>query len=601
MIKIDGVILKQMIISGSNNLYNSYPEVDALNVFPVPDGDTGTNMNLTMSSGAKEVFNKNENSIGVVAKDFARGLLMGARGNSGVILSQIFRGFAESLAGKDSVDALGLASAFVAGKEVAYKAVMRPVEGTILTVIREASAALYEKAEKDMPIDVALDILYEAATKSLEHTPDLLPVLKEVGVVDSGGAGLCKILEGFSLALHNKIVEKEMATVTEKTAPYSTGKPMNTETVEGHGSVQAKFSHEEFGYCTQFLLQLADPNNLKGKKAFNEKRFKAVLEAHGNSIVFIHSDDLVKVHIHTMKPGNIFTYAQQFGEFKTMKCDNMSEQHEELLDDFASEEKKQGKEDTGEKLNVALKADKTLSDEDQAKHLGIEEEKKQEPKKKFALIAVAVGSGVEEMFRQSNVDYIVSGGQTMNPSTADFVNAIKEVNAENVLLFPNNGNIVMACSQAANLMKDTCHVAVVPTKTIPQGLSACMVFNPDETLENNVKMMEETIAGVKSGEITYAIKDTTIDGVTVNKGQFMGITGKKILCCHEHKIETLLELLEKMVDEDSSLITIICGEDVKPEEKEEVEDKVSAKYGDDFEIDVTYGNQPVYSFFVSVE
>lgn len=599
MITIDGVILKQMIISGSNNLYNAYPEVDALNVFPVPDGDTGTNMNLTMSSGAKEVFNKNENSIGVVAKDFARGLLMGARGNSGVILSQIFRGFAESLSGKDKVDAIGLAEAFVAGKDVAYKAVMRPVEGTILTVIREASAALYEKAERDMPIDQALDILSDAAKKSLEHTPDLLPVLKEVGVVDSGGAGLCKILEGFALALHNKIVEKEMATVTEKTAPYSTGKPMTTDTVEGHGSVQAKFSHEEFGYCTQFLLQLADQNDLKGKKAFNEKRFKAVLEAHGNSIVFIHSDDLVKVHIHTMKPGNIFTYAQQFGEFKTMKCDNMSEQHEELLDDFESEEKKQGKEDSGEKLNVALKADKTLSGEDQAKHLGIDEEKK--PKQKFALIAVAVGKGIEEMFRQSNVTYIVSGGQTMNPSTADFVNAIKEVNAENVLLFPNNGNIVMACSQAAELTKDIAHVAVVPTKTIPQGLTACMVFNPDVSLEENVKMMEESIQGVKSGEITYAIKDTTIDGVTVNKDQFMGIMGKKILCCHKHKLNTLMELLEKMVDSDSSLITIICGEDVTAEEKEEVESKVSEKYGDDFEIDVNYGNQPVYSFFVSVE
>lgn len=599
MITIDGVILKQMIISGSNNLYNNYPEVDALNVFPVPDGDTGTNMNLTMQSGAKEVFNKNENSIGVVAKDFARGLLMGARGNSGVILSQIFRGFAESLAGKDSVDAIGLAEAFVHGKEVAYKAVMRPVEGTILTVIRESSAALYENVEKDMPIDVALDFLYQEANKSLEHTPELLPVLKEVGVVDSGGAGLCKIFEGFSLALHNKIVEKEMATVTEHSAPYSTGKPMNTETVEGHGSVQAQFSHEEFGYCTQFLLKLADQNDLKGKKAFNEKRFKAVLEAHGNSIVFIHSDDLVKVHIHTMKPGNIFTYAQQFGEFKTMKCDNMAEQHEELMDDFSSANG--NKAETGTH-SVALKADATLSKEDQDKKLGID--KKEEapaPKKKYALIAVAVGKGVEDLFRQSNVDYIVSGGQTMNPSTADFVNAIKEVNAENVLLFPNNGNIVMACNQAAELMKDTCHVAVIPTKTIPQGLTACMVFNADATLEANVKSMEENIEGVKSGEITYAIKDTTIDGVTVEKDQFMGISGKKILCCHKDKFETLTDMVSQMVDEDSSIITVICGEDIKPEEREKVESLLNEKYGDDFEVDVVEGDQPVYSFFVSVE
>ncbi len=596
MIKIDGAILKQMIISGSNNLYNCYPEVDALNVFPVPDGDTGTNMNLTMSSGAKEVFNKNENSIGLVAKDFARGLLMGARGNSGVILSQIFRGFSESLQGKDSIDAISLAEAFVAGKETAYQAVMRPVEGTILTVIREASAALYEKAEKDMPMDEALDILYEEAEKSLERTPELLPVLKDVGVVDSGGAGLCKIFEGFAKALHNQIVEKEMATVTEKNVAYSTGK-IPTTSVEGHGSVQAKFNHEEFGYCTQFLLKLADQDNLQGKKAFNEKRFKAVLEAHGNSIVFIHSDDLVKVHIHTMKPGNIFTYAQQFGEFKTMKCDNMSEQHEELMDDFESEQKKLGVESNDDKLNVALKADTTLSSDEQAKQLGIEKQ----AKKKFALIAVAVGKGIEEMFRQSNVDYIISGGQTMNPSTADFVNAIKECNAENIFLFPNNGNILMAASQAADLMREEHHIAVIPTKTIPQGLTACMVFNPDATLEENEEVMKENIASVKSGEITYAIKDTTIDGVTVEKDKFMGITGKKIVCCHKHKLNTLIELLEKMVDEEASIITIICGQDITPEERKQAEEKVNEKYGDDFEVDIVDGLQPVYSFFVSVE
>lgn len=585
MVKIDGVILKQMIISGSNNLYNSYPEVDALNVFPVPDGDTGTNMNLTMSSGAKEVFNKNDTAIGQVSKDFARGLLMGARGNSGVILSQIFRGFAEGLAGKTEVNAMELASAFFNAKEVAYKAVMRPVEGTILTVIREASAALYEKAEKDMPIDVAIDILYEEAMKSLNHTPELLPVLKEVGVVDSGGAGLCKIFEGFSKALHNEIVEKEMATVTEKGVNYSSAKPTSHFDVEGHGSVQAKFNHEEFGYCTQFLLKLADPKNLNGKKAFNDKRFKAVLEAHGNSIVFIHSDDLVKVHIHTMKPGVIFTYAQQFGEFKTMKCDNMSEQHEELMDDFASKQKKNGTEAPVEKFDVALKAAATVPTE----------------RKEYALIAVAVGSGIENMFKESSVDYLISGGQTMNPSTADFVEAIKKVHAKNVFLFPNNGNIVMAATQAAELMKEECNCIVIPTKTIPEGLTGCMVFNPDGTVEDNIESMKENIANVKSGEITYAIKDTTIDGVKVESGKFMGIAKKKILCCHKHKINTLMKLLENMIDENSSLITILCGEDITPEEKEEVEEKVNAKYGEDFEVDIEDGKQPVYSFFVAVE
>lgn len=586
MIKIDGVIFKQMIISGANNLYNSYPEIDALNVFPVPDGDTGTNMNLTMSSGAKDVFNKNDTSIGQVAKDFARGLLMGARGNSGVILSQIFRGFAEGLAGKTEVDAVGLAEAFVSGKEVAYKAVMRPVEGTILTVIREASSALYEYAESGMPIDVAMDYLYEKAQKSLQHTPELLPVLKEVGVVDSGGAGLCKILEGFSKALHNQIVEKEMATVTEKGANYSSAKPS---TIEGHGSVQAKFNHEEFGYCTQFLLKLAPQDNLGDKKAFNEKRFKAVLEAHGNSIVFIHTDELVKVHIHTMKPGLIFTYAQQFGEFKTMKCDNMAEQHEELMDDFENEKEKQGIVGEEEKFDVALKAAATVKEEKPAE------------KKKYALVAVAVGEGVENMFKENSVDYIISGGQTMNPSTADFVEAIKKVNAENVFLFPNNGNIILAANQAADLCKDDCNVVVITTKTIPEGLTACMVFNADATPEENVECMNENVANVKSGEITYAIKDTTIDDVVVEKGKFMGIAHKKILCCHKHKINTLMELIESLIGEDSSLITIICGQDVTEKEKKEVEEKVNDKYGDDFEVDIETGNQPVYSFFVAVE
>ena len=587
MIKIDGVIFKQMIISGANNLYNSYPEIDALNVFPVPDGDTGTNMNLTMSSGAKDVFNKNDTSIGQVAKDFARGLLMGARGNSGVILSQIFRGFAEGLAGKNEVDAIGLAEAFMSGKEVAYKAVMRPVEGTILTVIREAASALYEKAENNMPMDAAMDYFYEQAKKSLAHTPELLPVLKEVGVVDSGGAGLCKIIEGFAKALHNQIVEKEMATVTEKGVNYSSAKPTNA--IEGHGSVQAKFNHEEFGYCTQFLLKLAPQDNLGEKKAFNEKRFKAVLEAHGNSIVFIHTDELVKVHIHTMKPGLIFTYAQQFGEFKTMKCDNMAEQHEELMDDFESEKEKRGIQGEEEKFDVALKAAATVKEEKHAE------------KKKYALVAVAVGDGIEKMFRENSVDYIISGGQTMNPSTADFVEAIKKVNAENVFLFPNNGNIVLAANQAADLMKEEGNIIVIPTKTIPEGLTACMVFNADGTPEENVECMTENVANVKSGEITYAIKDTTIDDVHVEKGKFMGIAHKKILCCHKHKINTLMDLISSMTDDESSLITIICGQDVTEKEKEEVKNKVEEKYGDDYEVDVETGNQPVYSFFVAVE
>lgn len=583
MLKIDGVILKQMLISGANNLYNSYPEIDSLNVFPVPDGDTGTNMNLTMSSGSKEVFNKNSNSVSAVAKDFARGLLMGARGNSGVILSQIFRGFAEGLENKDEVDAIGLANAFVAGKNVAYKAVMRPVEGTILTVIREASQALYEQVEKDMPIDVCLDILLDAAKESLKHTPDLLPVLKEVGVVDSGGAGLCKILEGFDKALHNEIVEKNLPTVIESSEPYISGKPS-----ADVGNVQAKFKHEEFGYCTQLLMQLPPQDKLPdNKKAYNEKKFKAVLEAHGNSIVCVSDGDLVKVHIHTLRPGTILTYAQQFGEFKMIKIDNMSEQHEELLLDD-----KQKREETG------------ASAIDETNKIEVTTAAPKEPaeKKEFALITVAIGSGIEKLFHSLSSDcYIVSGGQTMNPSTADFVEAIKKTNAENIFIFPNNGNIIMAANQAADLLKDEFNIKVIPTKTIPEGLVACMVFNPSASIDENEASMLDSISAVKSGEITYAIKDTTIDGVTVEKDKFMGITGKKIVCCHKHKINTLMDMLGKMVDEDSSLITILCGQDVTEDERKTISELVQARYGNDCDISIENGEQPVYSFFVSVE
>lgn len=590
MIKIDGVILKQMIISGANNLYNSYPEIDNLNVFPVPDGDTGTNMNLTMQSGVKEVSNKNDASIAQVAKDFARGLLMGARGNSGVILSQIFRGFSEGLTGKDEVDAIALANAFVSAKNVAYKAVMRPVEGTILTVIREASQALYDKAEKNMPIDECLDILLEEAQKSLQRTPELLPVLKEVGVVDSGGAGLCKVLEGFAKALHNEIVEKSMPSVTE-TGSYSTGKPAAPKPAEV-GNVQSKFEHKEFGYCTQFLMQI--PEKLpRDKKVFNEKRFKAVLEAHGNSIVCVCDGDLVKVHIHTLKPGNILTYAQQFGEFKMIKIDNMTEQHEELM--F---EDKEMKEEAGIAENPQEhKIEVTTSAPDFSK----KEEEKNVEWKDYALISVAVGEGIERLFKDLSVDYIVSGGQTMNPSTADFVEAIKKVHARNVFIFPNNGNILMAATQAAELMKEECHVEVIPTKTIPEGLVACMVYNPASSLEENVESMKENVASVKSGEITYAIKDTTIDGVTVAKDHFMGITGKKIVCCHKHKLNTLLDMLDKMVDDDSQIITILTGQDVTKEELEKLTKDVNDKYASRCDISIEEGKQPVYSFFVSVE
>ena len=573
---LDGVLLKRMIVSAANNLYNCYPEIDALNVFPVPDGDTGTNMNLTMASGAKEVFDSQNKDISSVAKAFARGLLTGARGNSGVILSQIFMGFSQALEGKETINAIEFASAFSTGKEAAYKAVIRPVEGTILTIIRESSDALLQKVERNMHIDKCMDIIYEEAQKSLDRTPELLPILKEVGVVDSGGAGLCKIFEGFSRALHNDIVEKDIATSVDNTS-------IN---VQPSVSIQSKFEHDEFGYCTQFMLVTSKNDN---KKVFNEKRFKSVLSAHGNSIVMAVIDDLVKVHIHTLNPGIILTYAQQFGEFKMVKIDNMSEQHEEIiLNDI-----KAGNIDSSKKHDAPLSANKTISSEETNKKLH---------QKEIALIAVGVGSGVVDLFKKSNVDYIVSGGQTMNPSSGDFISAIKEVNAKNVIILPNNSNIIMAAKQASDIVKDEYNVKVVETKTISAGLIASSLYNPEASIDENIENINTNLEFVKTGEVTYAIKDTTIGGVEVKKGYFMGISEKKITCCDKDKYKVLINLVKNLYTEDESqLATIICGEDIDSKGKEKLTKLFDKEFEGKVDLELFDGNQPLFSFYVAVE
>lgn len=569
MNKIDGIIFKQMIISGANNLFNSYPEVDALNVFPVPDGDTGTNMNLTMSSGLNEISNRNDKSISEIAKAFSRGLLFGARGNSGVILSQIFRGFAQGLEGKEEVDAIELADAFMSGKKVAYKAVMKPVEGTVLTVIREASDALSKKARENMSITEAMEIFYKEAEASLLRTPDLLPVLKQVGVVDSGGAGFCKVIEGFVKALQNKIVQKNMPEVLDVVDKAA-------EQLKITGNAQAKLEHKEFGYCTEFILRLPPVDKLEGKRNFSEARFKSFLTGHGNSIVSVRDEDLVKVHIHTMFPGNVLTFAQQYGEFVKIKVENMALQHSEILNEVEKERE----------------AKSQLIEE----HL---KEKQEEPKKEFALISCCAGKGIEDMFKEIGVDHIVSGGQTMNPSTQDFVEAIKLVNAKVVYIFPNNSNIIMAASQASTVCED-CKVIVIPSTSVPQGMVSCMMFNPEASVEENKQEMEEAIKNVKTGQITFSIRDTEIDGVEVKKDDFMGIFDKKIVVSIPSKMEAFKQLLAKMIDEDSSLITIFVGEDVKQEEKEEVEEYIKNEYPD-LDLEIKDGLQPVYSYIISIE
>lgn len=554
---INGVILKRMIISGSNNLYNHYPEVDALNVFPVPDGDTGLNMNLTVTSGSKEVANRNDENIYDLAKAFSKGLLMGARGNSGVITSQIFRGFAQALEGKAEINALQFAEAMMQGKEVAYKAVMRPVEGTMLTVIRESAQALMDAVKPNWSIEECFELLIKEAHESLKRTPDLLPILKEVGVVDSGGLGLIKILEGFQLGLLNKVVEKLEATALTAKA----GKEM----------AGAKLEAEEFGYCTEFILKLDEKN--PDKKPFIEKRFYEYLEQQGNSIVLVKDEDLVKVHIHTLNPASVFAYALKYGDAVTLKADNMNIQHENITESSKGHD-----------------------------HSKPAEKPQPGEEKVYGLISVAAGEGMAQAFKDLGVHDIVSGGQTMNPSTEDFLKAARAVNAKNVFFFPNNPNIVLAAKQAADALNEEglINAAVIESKTIPEGLTAVINFIPDMSMAENLDAMNNAMKNVKSGAVTFAIKDTKINGMEVKKDHFMGIMGKKIVNTSKDLFDATKGLLEQMVNEAASLVTIFYGEGSSDAVVEKLRDYSYEAYrGVDFEF--KQGQQPVYAFIIGVE
>ena len=555
MKSIDGNILRKLLISASNNLYNHYPEVDALNVFPVPDGDTGINMSLTCTSGANEIAKNESNNCYEVAKIFSRGLLMGARGNSGVITSQIFRGFANALEGKTTVDSLLLSTAFSNGTTVAYEAVMRPVEGTILTVIRESTNALSKQVEKGMPIEKSLEILYQEAKKSLKRTPELLPILKEVGVVDSGGTGLVYIIEGMLLASQGQFVERNESKNTSTSV-------MQAAAIE--------MGEEEFGYCTEFIMSLG-PDSIK--EPFMQKDVSNWLGEHGNSLVVVVDEDIVKVHVHTMNPGEILNYAQKYGEFLKIKIENMTEQHHNL--------------ENG--ANVEVHEDL------------VKEEKDETPLAEYGLIAVSSGEGINEFFNEIGVNYIVTGGQTMNPSSEDFVAAIQKVHAQNVFILPNNSNILMAASQACDIVSsDEINAFVIPSKTIPQGIVAALSFDPEANSHENFKNMKSSLKNVRSGEVTFSIRDCEIKGVKIKKGDFIGIYEKEIVCGVEDKFQCLLELVFKMIDEESSLLTIFIGEDVQREELFPVKKKIEELFPD-INIDIREGNQPVYSFLIGVE
>ncbi|MDB7946666.1 DAK2 domain-containing protein [Faecalitalea cylindroides] len=542
MERISGKLFKDMLASGMNNLTNHSAEVDSLNVFPVPDGDTGTNMSLTFSSGVNDAIKVEEDHVGKVAKVLSRGLLMGARGNSGVITSQIFRGFFQSVEHLEDMDALQLAQALVNGSRVAYRAVMRPVEGTILTVVREAADYTYAYTVTEEITDCikVMEKMVLEANESLLRTPELLPVLAEVGVVDSGGKGLCIILEGFLSAMKGEVIA-----------------PSNDASSYDSAQTKIEGGEEEFGFCTEFILHLTPT----GIKHFSEEDFKNELATIGNSIVCVQDDDLVKVHVHTLEPQTAIKMGKRRGRFMKLKIENMQEQHDNILE-------------------------KEQEEEVVAEH------------KKYAIITVAPGKGIDEMFKELRADIVVGGGQTMNPSTEDFVSAIGKVNADHIIILPNNSNIVLAANQACQVCEDK-DIHVLPTKTIPQGLSACIMFNPEVDIEDNLAEMQEAIDHVKSGEVTYAIKDTTYEGLEIKKDEYMGIFGKAIVVSDPDMMASTKALLDKMLDEDSELVTLIYGDTATLEQAEEIAEYIEDT--SDAEVEIHEGNQPVYSFIIGVE
>ena len=543
MDKITGDLFLKMLQNGANNLANQHHEINALNVFPVPDGDTGTNMNLTFTNGVKEAFDLGSENVGEISKKLSRGLLMGARGNSGVILSQIFRGFSQSVEAKETLNANDLAEAFQSATQTAYKAVMRPVEGTILTVLRESAQYAYDwiKLNPKADCEAYFAYLVEKGHESLDYTPELLPVLKEVGVVDSGGAGYLAVLEGFLSAIRGEVIEA-------------------LEVSEHDHVSAADMDHDEFGYCTEFIIQLDTES-----KSYNEMMFKRELEKLGDSIVVVTDEDLVKVHVHTLTPGNALNLGQKYGEFLKLKIENMSEQHHTIM-------------------------------EGDAKHAIKDNKKKQH--EKYAIVSVVAGEGIVSLFNELRAEYIISGGQTMNPSTEDFVGLIQDIDADHIFILPNNSNIILAANQAREILEDK-DIHVIESKSIPQGLAACIMFNPDADVEENIEEMLEAIHSTTTAEITYAIKDTVFESVEIKKDDFMGIVEKDIVVANPSRKVVLETVLSKLITDDKEIVTVLVGEDVADDEMNEVESFIEDNY--DVEVEIYRGNQPVYSYIFGAE
>ncbi len=555
---LDGKRFAEMVIQGANHLAANAKMVDALNVFPVPDGDTGTNMNLSITSGAKEVKNNIQEHIGNVGVALSKGLLMGARGNSGVILSQLFRGFAKAIENKAVINGKEFALALESGVATAYKAVMKPVEGTILTVAKDAAKKGVQASQKnDDIVKIMEDVLVEARA-SLKRTPELLPVLKEVGVVDSGGQGLVLVYEGFYAELSgNKLPSSPeappaMEELVNATHQRSVQSHINTEDIE-------------FGYCTEFMVKFE--NDKLAKHPFEEETFRNDLSKLGDSLLVIADDELVKVHVHSEQPGTVISYGQQYGSLINIKIENMRQQHTNIV---------------GESHTPLVTANPSAQKEQQ----------------EYGIITVSMGAGIADLFRSIGAHAVIEGGQTMNPSTEDIVKAIKEVNAKKTFILPNNKNIIMAAEQAAEVSE--AEVYVIPSKTVPQGLSALLAFNPVSEPKANAAAMKEALSNVKTGQITFAVRDTSIDGLEIEKNDFMGIEEGKIVVKSKEKIKAAEELLGKMINEDSEIVTVIYGEDVTDSELKNLTDYIEEHF-EHVEVEVHNGQQPLYSYIFSIE
>lgn len=554
MSNITTSLFQEMVQAASTRLGNQAEYVNSLNVFPVPDGDTGTNMGMTIENGAKEVADKPASTVGEVGQILSKGLLMGARGNSGVITSQLFRGFGQAIKDKEELTGQDLAHAFQSGVEVAYKAVMKPVEGTILTVSRGAATAALKKAEETDDAVEVMRAALDGAKRALAKTPEMLPVLKEVGVVDSGGQGLVFIYEGFLAALTGEYIASE----DFKATPAVMTEMINA---EHHKSVAEHVATEDikYGYCTEIMVALKQgPTYVK---EFNYEEFQGYLSGLGDSLILVNDDEIAKVHVHTEDPGLVLQEGLKYGALKKVKVDNMRNQHDAVLE------------------------------KDQAVAISQEE-------KDFAIVAVCAGDGLADIFKSQGVDYVISGGQTMNPSTEDIVKAIDAVNAKNVIILPNNKNIFMAAQSAAEVSEVP--AAVVETRTVPQGFASLLAFNPAQPLEENVEAMTASLSDVVSGSVTLAVRDTSIDGLEIHKDDNLGMVDGKIVVSNPDMTTTLKEIFAKMIDEDSEIITIYVGEEGNKELAEEISEYLESTY-EDVEVEIHDGKQPVYPYLMSVE